>query len=209
MKRRRLFILVCCALAAVCAPVGQAAELKIGYVNLAKLFDDYQRTKDSERLLAQKGEQKETQLKAQAADLKKMRDGLEPLNAQARETKVKDIEEKSDEFQRLKARAERDLVQERNQTAKIILDEIEQTVTDYAKTNNFSLIVDQRSLLYGQEAYDMTDELSKMLSQRYATQASAKPPASASTPPAASRPAAKPPASASTPPAASSPAAKP
>jgi outer membrane protein len=152
-----------------------AAELKLGYVNLAKLFDTYQRTKESEQVLAKKGEGKEAQLKGQAAELKKLRDNLELLNAPARETKLKEIEEKSDAFQQLKTRTERDLVRERNQMAKTILDEIEQTVTDYAKANAFSLIVDQRSLLYGQEAYDLTDELLKVLNARYAKPAAAKP----------------------------------
>jgi outer membrane protein len=161
------------------APMARAAELKIGYVNLAKLFDDYQRTKDSERTLTQKGEQKEAQLKGQAGELKKMRDSLELLNAQARETKVKELEEKSDALQQLKTRAERDLVRERNQAAKTILDEIERVVTEYAKANNFTLLIDQRSLLYGQDGYDVTDTLLKLLNDRYAGQGTAKAPAPA------------------------------
>lgn len=176
MNRMRLQVVTVCVLSALCGPAVQAAELKIGYVNLAKLFDDYQRTKESERVLEQKGAQKQAQLKGQADELKKLRDALELLNAQARETKVKEIEEKSDAFQQLKTRTERDLVRERNQMAKTILDEIENTVTDYAKANSFSLVVDQRSLLYGQEAYDLTDELLKVLNDRYAKPA-AKPPA--------------------------------
>ena len=168
----------------------QAAEMKIGYVNLAKLFDGYQRTKEFEQSLQQKGGQREAQLKGQANDLKKLRDSLELLNAQAREAKQKEIEEKADEFQRLKTRAERDLVRERNEMAKTILDEIEQTVTGYAKANGFSLVVDQRSRLYGQDSYDLTDALLKTLNEKYAGRASAKP--AAATPPAATKPPAKP-----------------
>ena len=175
-------------LAASC-PLAAAAELKLGYVNLAKLFDEYQRTKESEHMLEQKGGQKEAQLKAQAEELKKMRDSLELLNAQAREAKLKEIEEKSDAFQQLKTRTERDLVRQRNEMAKTILDEIERTVTDYAKANGFSLIVDQRSLLYGQDSYDLTDDLLKVLNQRYAGQAPAKPAAPPA--PAAAKAAAK------------------
>ncbi len=180
-----VFVLMCCAVHLAPRP-SWAAELKLGYVNLAKLFDTYQRTKESERVLTQKGEGKEAQLKGQAAELKKLRDNLELLNAPARDAKLKEIEEKSDAFQQLKTRTERDLVRERNQMAKTILDEIEQTVTDYAKAHAFSLIVDQRSLLYGQEAYDLTDELLKVLNDGYASRGVAKPPA------ATAKPAAKP-----------------
>jgi outer membrane protein len=60
--------------------------------------------------------------------------------------------------------------------AKTILDEIQQAITDYAKANGFSVMLDQRSLLYGQEAYDVTDEVLKVLNERYTNKkSSAKP----------------------------------
>jgi len=153
-----------------------AAELKIGYVNLAKVFDGYERTKESDRGLEQKGQKKQAELETRATELKKLRESLELLSDQARDTKAREVEEKSDEFQRLKTRSQRDLVRERNAMAKTILDEIQQAIADYAKANGFSVMLDQRSLLYGQEAYDVTDEVLKVLNERYATKkAAAKP----------------------------------
>jgi Skp family chaperone for outer membrane proteins len=86
-----------------------------------------------------------------------------------RNTKAKELEEKSDEFQRLKTKSQRELLRERNETAKVILDDIEHAVAEYAKANGFSIILDQRSLLYGTEMYDTTDAVLKMLNERYAT----------------------------------------
>ncbi len=146
-----------------------AAELKMGYVNLAKVFDGYERTKESDRLLEQKGQKKQAELETRATELKKLRESLELLSDQAREAKAREAEEKSDEFQRLKTRSQRDLVRERNAMAKTILDEIHQTITDYAKANGFSVMLDQRSLVYGQDAYDVTDAVLKLLNERYAT----------------------------------------
>lgn len=152
----------------------EAGELKIGYANLLKVFDGYQRTAESKRVLEQKGKQKQTELEGRFNELKKLRQSLELLNDQAKEAKAREIEERSDEFKRLKARSERELLREQNQLARQILDEIDQTVSEYAAANGFSVILDDRSLLYGQDIYDVTDELLSLLNQRYASKAAAK-----------------------------------
>ena len=151
--------------------LSEAAELKMGYVNIAKVFDSYQRTKDSGQVLEQKGKQKQAELEGRFGELKKLRENLELLNDQARDAKSKELEEKSDEFQRLKTKSEREIVHDRNQIAKEIMGEIEQVIKEYAKAKGFSLILDQRSLVYGQEAYDVTGEVLQFLNDRYASKA--------------------------------------
>ncbi|MBI3323881.1 MAG: OmpH family outer membrane protein [Candidatus Omnitrophica bacterium] len=148
-----------------------ASGLKIGYVNLAQVFDSYQRTKQSEQVLEQRGKEKQGELEGRVGELKKLRQNLELLGDQAREAKAREIEEKSDEFQRLKTRTERDLVRERNEAARQILHEIEQTVTEYARANGFSIIVEQRSLVYGENALDVTDDVLKILNEHYEAKA--------------------------------------
>jgi Skp family chaperone for outer membrane proteins len=46
------------------------------------------------------------------------------------------------------------------------LTEIQQAVADYAKANTFSLILDERSVLFGQSVYDATDEILTTLNSR-------------------------------------------
>ena len=58
-----------------------AKEYKIGYVDLAKVFDDYKKTKDSEKDLAAKGQVKEADRKKMVDDLRK----LPKLRARSRE----------------------------------------------------------------------------------------------------------------------------
>lgn len=151
-----------------------AGELKVGYVNPAAVLDKYQRTKDVEQVLQQKGKQKQDELEGRVAELKKLRQSLELLNDQAKEAKTREIEEKSDDFKRLKARTERELVRERNQMLQEILEEINQAVSEYAKANGFSLILNGQLLLYGEEAVDVTDEILKMLNDRYAAKKAKK-----------------------------------
>ena len=150
---------------AYCTQVG-AAELKVGYVDLAKVFDGYERTKQSDAVLEKKGKQKEAELEGRMNELKKLRQGLELLNDETREAKSRDIEERSEELQRFRTAAARDLRRERDKAAKDILQEIRVGIEDYAKANSFSLILDERSLLYGDAAYDVTAEVLKLLNSR-------------------------------------------
>ena len=164
----RLSMLLTCLLSPVPCPALWAGELRIGYVNLGKVFDGYQRTTESDQVLEQRGRQKQTELESRFNELKKLRQSLELLNEEARGSRAREVEEKSDEFQRLKTRSERELVRERNRLAREILDEIDQTVAEYAKANGFAVILDQRSLLYGEEVYDVTDGVLRLLNERFA-----------------------------------------
>ena len=151
----------------------EAAEVKLGYVNLAKIFDGYEHTKASDATLEKQGKQKETELEGRMNELKKLRESLELLNDQAREAKAREVDEKTEDLQRFRTRTARDLRGERDKVAKTILKEIQQGVEDYAKANSFSLILDERSLLFGQSAYDVTDEVLKLLNARYTAKGAA------------------------------------
>ena len=144
----------------------QAAELKVGYVNLAKVFDGYDRTKASDATLEKQGKQKDAELEGRMNELKKLRQSLELLNDEAKEAKRREIEEKSDEMQRFRTSTARDLRRDRDRVAKDILDDIEKALQEYAKTNGYAFIFDSRSLLYGESAHDVTDEVLKLLNSK-------------------------------------------
>ena len=151
----------------VSCPLIGAEEFKVAYVNVGKLFDHYERTKASEAILEKKGKQKEAELEGRVNELKKLRESLELLNDKAREAKAREIEAKADELKRFRTNSARDLRQERDGVAQQILQEIQAVVTDYGKANGFSIILDERTMLYGQPAYDATDEVLALLNRRY------------------------------------------
>lgn len=148
-------------------PTAWAEDFKIAYVDMGKLFDHYERTKGSGAVLEKKGKQKEAELEGRVNELKKLRESLELLNDKAREAKAREIEAKADELKRFRANTARDLRSERDNIAQQILQEIQTVVTDYGKTNGFSMILDERTMLYGQPAYDATDEVLALLNSRH------------------------------------------
>lgn len=140
-------------------------------MDVAKAFAHYERTKRSEAALERKGEEKERALQARLGELRKMREGLALLSEQAREAKTREIDEKTDELKRLGVYTKRDLVQERDQIAQEIVAEIQRAIQEYAKANGFTLVLDERLLLYGQELYDLTEEVLQQLNARDAARA--------------------------------------
>lgn len=153
----------------------EAQELKIGFVNLAKVFDGYERTKVSEAALEQRGKQKEAELEGRMNELKKLRQNLELLNNDAREAKAREIEEKSEELQRFRNATARDLGRDRDKTARDLLKAIQDGIDNFAKANGFTLILDSRSLLYGLPAIDVTDPVLQTLNSQGKAGKPAKP----------------------------------
>ena len=162
------------------APAARAADgtaapaapaLKVGFVDLARVFDGYERTKASDAALEKEGKQKETELEARMNELKKLRQSLELLNADAREAKAHEIEEKADELQRFRNSTARDLRRERDKIAKEIFGDIDTAIKAYAESHGYGLIMDSRSLLFGQSAHDVTNDLLGALNKRAAAAA--------------------------------------
>ena len=158
-----LGLLVCML---VWGPPLSAQELKVGFVNVAKIFDGYTKTQTLDTKLEQKGTQKEAELKGRVEELKKLRKSLELLNNEARENRVLEIEKKSDDLQRFRTSTARDLRRERDKMAKGIFQEIQDGVTEYAKANGYTLIMNSQSLAYGEQGHDLTDAVLAVLNER-------------------------------------------
>lgn len=159
-----------CPLSPVPCPIVSAENApaaKIGFVNVAKIFDGYERTKQSDAVLAKKGQQKEAELESKMSELKKMGENLELLNDAAREAKQRDLQARADEVKRFRTNTAEDLRQERNGVAQEILKDIQQAVDDYAKSKGYTLILDQRAILHGEPAQDVTDDVLQLLNSRF------------------------------------------
>ena len=179
MPRRRARWVLFVGLLATChwlpATVVAAQEMRIGYVNLGKVFDGYARTKASETALEQRGKQKEAELEGRMDELKKLRQSLELLNADARDAKAREIDEKSEELQRFRNAAARDLSRDRDRAARELLKAIQDGVNNFAKANSYNIILDSRSLLFALPANDVTDQVLKILNSQTKAAKPAKP----------------------------------
>ncbi|MDO8603327.1 MAG: OmpH family outer membrane protein [Candidatus Omnitrophota bacterium] len=142
---------------------------KIGYIDLSRSFDEYQKTKDLDKELEAKGDMKQQDREKVVQEIRKMRQELELMNKNAREKKEADIEAKIKFLQEFDQGAKADLTKERDNMVKDILKEMSDVIKEYGENNGYSIIVNDRVLLYGGQELDLTNEIVKILNNKYKT----------------------------------------
>ena len=143
-----------------------AKEYKIGYVDLAKIFDEYAKTKESEKALEEKGKTKETERKKITDEVRKLKDEQALLSEKAKAEKQKVIDDKIKTLQEFDRKTRDELIKERNDAIGGIMKDIEKVVTDYSKEANYDLILNSRTLLYGTQELELTEEILKRLNKK-------------------------------------------
>ncbi|MFA4981610.1 MAG: OmpH family outer membrane protein [Candidatus Omnitrophota bacterium] len=142
-----------------------AKEYKLAYVDLAKVFDEYKKTKDSEKNLEEKGKAKEAERNKMVDELRKLKDEQALLSEKGKADKQKVIDEKIKVLQAFDSKAQAELMKERNDLLGGIMKDIEKVIGDYAKEAGYDIVLNSRMLLYGGEQYDVTAEVLKRLNK--------------------------------------------
>lgn len=143
-----------------------ASIQKIGVVNLAKVFKEYEGTKASESDLGRISTTKQQEREKRVAEIRDMRDELALLNEGAREERRQGIEERLRELAGFDESVRESLRDKRDEALGKILDEIERVVAAYAKEKGFELILSDRAVLYGVEPMDITDDIIQILNEQ-------------------------------------------
>lgn len=145
----------------------QAAGEKIGYVDLARVFDEYQKTKEFDKTLETKGAQKQAERDRMVAEVKKLRDEAELLSAKAKDDKQAQIDEKIKTLQEFDRITRDSLRKERDSMVRDILKEIETVIQTFGKSQGYSFIFNDRVLVFKNETSDLTPQVVKALNDSY------------------------------------------
>lgn len=163
MKFLRMLVIFVALIGLTASTVHAQKEIKIGFVDLSRLFDEYYKTKEYDQ-----------KLEAEQGDFEKIRnekiEGIRESQGKLgllTEDKKAEVEEnienmKADllEFDR---QQKQDLTKKRNEKIREILLEIEKVVSDYAEKEDFSVILNDRVLIYGSQTFDLTEQVLKIL----------------------------------------------
>jgi len=141
---------------------------KIAYMDLAKIFDEYNKTKDLDKQLENKGNAKQAERDKLVAEIKKLKDELELMSDKGKEAKQNAIDDKIKKLQDFDRESRDALRKERDDMARVILKEIKDTIDETGKKDGYFLIIDSRAVLYGKEGDDLTNGILKMLNDKYA-----------------------------------------
>jgi Skp family chaperone for outer membrane proteins len=142
----------------------QAAE-KFGYVDLLRVFDNYEKTKEYEDSLTDKEEQKTEERKGMVDEIRKLKDELELLADDAKAEKQNEIDEKIKELQTFDMATRDELAKERDDMLRNLLKEIDDVVSDYAKREGYLFIFNSRFLIYADDSIDITDDIIQLLNK--------------------------------------------
>ena len=167
MSSFALSVLLLSFLIPMAAPAYAAGE-KIGYVDLARVFDEYQKTKQFDKSLEAKGASKQTDRDKMVAEIKKLRDEAELLSAKAKDDKQAGIDEKIKALQEYDRTTRDGLRRERDGMVRDILKEIETVIQSFGKNEGYSYIFNDRVLVYKGEGGDLTNQVIKVLNDSYA-----------------------------------------
>ena len=144
-----------------------AAE-KFGFVDISKAFDSYNKTKDYDKVLEKEQTEKEKERDQKETKLKKLEEKLGLLKeGKKKESKEKELDKKRQGLYEFMQKASVDLRRTRDEKIKEILLDVQDTIDDYAEKKGFTVIFNDRVLLYANESLDITDEIIKIINKNY------------------------------------------
>jgi outer membrane protein len=139
------------------------AKDKIGYVDLSRLFDEYNKTKEYDKVLEEKTAQFEKERNVMIEKIKEAQGKLSVLAEDKKGDVEKDVEKMKNDLIEFDRQKKTDLTKDRNEKIREILLEIEKIVSDYAEKQGYMLILNDRVLIYGAQNMDLTEQILKNL----------------------------------------------
>ncbi|MBD3246511.1 MAG: hypothetical protein GF333_05815 [Candidatus Omnitrophica bacterium] len=168
MKRIVVMLIGMCVIAGVpwCGSA-DAKDMKIGYVDVFKVFNEYEKTKEYDAVLEKKKEEKEAQLQEKKEKIEQMQNKLSMMKEKEQGTQREKIAEAVKEFKSIERESFIDLKKTRDERMKEIVEDIDKVVEEFAQEEGYDLIVNGNAVLYGSGNLDITDQILKKVNQRY------------------------------------------
>ena len=167
MKSMKIVIMILAVV--LFSTVGAQAQTapKIGYVDLSRLFDEYNKTKDYDAVLEKQHNTYQTEREKRLTKIKDAQ-GKVSLLKDAEKTKLEqEMEKDRTDLLQFDKDQQTDLKKQRDEKIREILTEIEKVVKDYAGKEKYSLILNDRVLIFGGPEMNVTEPILKTLNEGY------------------------------------------
>ncbi len=143
------------------------AVKKIGVMDLSKVFDNYQRTKEYDAVLEGKTKDYEKARNEKIDKIKELQNKMALLKDDEKEKVTKDLETMRNDLASFDQTQQTDLKKQRDDKIREILLEIEKTTSDFAKKEKYDIIFNDRVLVYGTEGMDVSSQVLEILNASY------------------------------------------
>ncbi len=146
-----------------------AAELKIGYVQVEKILQDAPQTTESSKKLEKEFAPRSQELDKMQKQIKDLetaldKDGL-TMSETDRKNKERDVSNIKIEFQRKQRELREDLTMRKNEELATLQDRINKAVTSVSETEGYDLVV-YSGVAYASKKIDITDKVLKSLGKK-------------------------------------------
>ena len=157
-------------------------QVKIAYVDLEEVLKEYEGAVQAEEEMKVKSQQISQQLDQMAMPLQQKiqeyQQNKDNLSASARQKQEAELMQQQQQFQQQQQIAQQQVQSEGQAMYEKINNDIESFLADYGKSNGYSYIlgssVQTKSVLYGEESLDITDEVIDALNVNYESEAPAE-----------------------------------
>jgi outer membrane protein len=136
----------------------QAAD-KFGYIDLSRTFSEYNKTKGYDKTLNDKEKAYTDERDKKVAELKALQDKFNLLNDKEREAKKGELETKMKAFQDSDRLKQEELRKEQDEKMKEILKDIEDAVKKYSEKEGYTMVFNDRVLVYQNKALEITNQI--------------------------------------------------
>jgi len=147
--------------------ISLAADLKIGYVDLSKVFDGYQKTKEFDAVLQTEGEAFQKERDAMVQKIQDAQSKLALMSDSQKSSMQSDIEKQKDDVVAYDKSKRTELSKKRDDKVREILTEIQGVVSGIAKRDGFTYVLNDRVMIFGDPQFNITDEVLKALNDSY------------------------------------------
>ena len=166
MKRSAVVLCGCLAIFSLVLFVGSAqAADKFGYIDLSRTFSEYSKTKGYDKNLNDKEKAYTDERDKKVAELKALQDKFNLLNDKEREAKKGELETKMKAFQDSDRLKQEELRKEQDEKMKEILKDIEDAVKKYAEKEGYTMVFNDRVLVYQNKALEITNQIVEALNK--------------------------------------------
>ncbi|HTZ11388.1 MAG TPA: OmpH family outer membrane protein [Candidatus Margulisiibacteriota bacterium] len=146
--------------------IAQAAD-KFGYVDLSRSFSEYGKTKDYDKILGDKENVYTAERDKKIAEVKQLQDKMNLLSDKEKDAKKAELETKVKALQDFDRQKQADLRKEQDEKMKEILKDIEEAVKKYSEKEGYTMVFNDRVLVYQTKDMDITDKILDILNKDY------------------------------------------
>lgn len=140
---------------------------KFAYVDLSRTFSEYGKTKDYDKALGDKESKYEAERDKKVNEVKQLQDKMNLVSEKEKGTKKTELEAKVKALQDFERQNQTDLRKEQDDKMKELLKDIEEAIKQYAEKEGYTLVFNDRVLVYQTKSMDISDKIIEILNKGY------------------------------------------